>query len=186
MDYETNGSKAGLHEILQVAFVLLDSDLNPMDNPFVHYVAPSKPHLAEPLAMECNGLDQRELMEQYPESDVVLKLFDRWFTRLDLPLNKRLIPLAHNWRMEESFTHAWMGPGLMDQYFDARFRDTQQTAAFINDWTEYNGGIAPFRDVKLKTLCAQLGVENINPHDAYCDAVAGAAVYKELLQWQFA
>ena len=50
--------------------------------------------------------------------------FQEWFRNLNLPLNRRLLPLASNWAFEYSFLTAWLGHEGRDMIFDSRARDT--------------------------------------------------------------
>lgn len=181
IDFETSGSVPGYHEVLQFSVVPLDENLEPFGKPFNHYIAPRYPHRADPAAMDAHMLSISELQRKYPEEDVVLRMFDKWWRAFELPENKRLVPLVHNWTTEGGFMIDIMGIELMQGYFDARVRDTMTMASCINDMFEFRGHDAPFKNVKLGTICDYFGVVNPDPHNAYCDAVATGECYKHML-----
>ena len=62
LDLETTGLIDGYHDIVQVAVVPLDGNLDPLDvSPFYMNMKPDFPERADPEAMRINGLDLGEL-----------------------------------------------------------------------------------------------------------------------------
>jgi len=181
-DVETTGLIAGFHEIVQMAFVVLDSDLNPTDDYFDHFVRPQFPERADPKAMEVHNISLEELKNRGLPADIVRDMFHEWFKDLNLPLNKRLTPLAQNWSMEKSFYEDFFGIEAMWQYFSLP-RDTLRVAIFANDRACFRCESLPFpENCKLPELCKRLGVSFVDHHNALADSIATAAVYKELLR----
>jgi len=185
LDYETTGRRAGFHEIIQIAVVPLNSDLRPLEGvkPFYTTMRPMYPHRQEKGAGFVHGLDINELILHAPEPGRVKDLLLEWFERLELPFKKVLVPLAHNWAFESSFTKAWLGVDLTDQIFHSHARDSMLAALNINDRAAFAGEAAPFNSVGLGALCKKLGIANLKPHDAYCDAVAEADLYRALVHY---
>ncbi len=183
IDIETTGSRAGYHEIIQIAVVPLDADLrpNPELRPFYHNIAPQQPERAEREASVIHRLDLADLMLNAPSSEKVADLFLEWFEALDLPVSKRLTPLAHNWTFEQAFGKAWLGSELFDHIFHFHPRDGMIFALSLKDRAAFAGEEDPFPWVGLSALCKKFGIVNENPHDALCDAVAEAEVYRALL-----
>jgi DNA polymerase III epsilon subunit-like protein len=183
VDFETTGSHAGYHEIIQIAVVPLDADLQPIRDlhPFYHNIAPKHPDRAERAASVVHGLNLAELMLNAPSSEKVADLLVEWFEKLDLPMSKKITPLAHNWAFESSFGKAWLGDELFNHIFHFHPRDGMLFALSIKDRAAFAGEPDPLGYVGLKSLCKKFGIVNENPHDALCDAVAEAAVYRALL-----
>lgn len=183
IDYETTGRRAGYHEIIQVAVVPLNSDLRPLEGvrPFYTTVRPEHPERQERGVGYVHGLDINELVLHAPSKGRVQDMLVEWFERLDLPFKKKLVPLAHNWAFESSFTRAWLGDELTDDVFHFHPRDAMIKAISLNDRAAFSGHAAPFNRVGLKSLCRKLKVHNERPHDALCDALAEAEVYRALL-----
>jgi len=180
-DVETTGFTAGFHEIVEVAFVVLNSDLEPTDDYFYMRINPTHPHRCDPEAMAVHGITLEEL-EKWPTGDVVLDMFDTWFNNLKLPLNKKLCCLAHNWSMECKFYDAWFGEELMSKYFSLP-RDSLRVATYLNDRACFRCEALPFPDsCQLKDVCSRLGVPYENGHNALADSIATAGAYKELLR----
>lgn len=182
LDLETTGLVDGYHDIVQVAVLPLDGNLDPLDvSPFYMNMKPEHPERADPEAMAVNGLDLAELQYE-PDRWSVADHFDEWFESLELPMFKKLIYLTQNAPFDIPFTKHWLGVEGYEKYFHRRGRDTMFTALSINDRAAWKNQQIPFDRVGLKYLCADLGVQLDNHHDALADCVATAKVYRELLR----
>jgi DNA polymerase III epsilon subunit-like protein len=183
LDYETTGRRAGYHEIIQIGIVPLNSDLRPLEGirPFYHTMKPMYPERQEARANYVHGLDINELVLHAPEPDRVKDLLKEWFQRLELPFNKVMVPLCHNWAFESAFTKAWLGVEGTDEIFHSLARDSMLYATSLNDKAAFAGAKLPFSNVGLKSLCRRMGITNPKPHDALCDALAEAELYRALL-----
>ena len=183
LDIETTGSYAGYHEIVQLAIVPLDEDLNQMDvSPFYMNVRPDHPERAQKEAMRAHGISMDFLMK-CPGKDQVADVLEEWFVNLNLPMDKRLIWLTQNGQFDIPFMKDWLGQVAFDRYFCWLGRDTMQYALGLNDQAAFKCNAVPFPNgVGLKSLANQLGVELANHHDALADAIATGKVYKEMLR----
>jgi DNA polymerase III epsilon subunit-like protein len=183
LDFETSGRRPGYHEVIQIAVVPLDSDLKPRTDvrPFYMNVAPNHPERADPRSTAVHRLDINDLVLHAPSQAKVADLLVEWWERLDLPVGKCLVPLAHNWAFESSFLKAWLGVDLADQLFHSHARDAMSLALSMNDRAAFAGEPAPFNRVGLSSLCNRFQVHNSNPHDALCDALAEAEVYRAMI-----
>lgn len=186
VDFETTGRNPWVHEIIQIAVVPLNSSFEPHPEmpPFYMNVAPKYPERAEPGASRQHGLNLHELMLTAPEIEKVTELFLEWFRRLDLPVGKCLVPLAHNWPFESMWLMKWLGPDQMSEVFHAYFRDTMKSGTFLNDRSAYAGEGLPFQGCGLKAMLAKFNIVNSRPHDALCDCLATAELYRELLRME--
>lgn len=185
LDFETTGTKAGYHEIIQIAVVPLNADFRPLQDvrPFYHNIAPEHPERADNEAKAIHRLNLEDLMLNAPSSQKVADMLVEWWEKLDLPFNRSLVPLAHNWAFESGFGKAWLGDDLMNHLFFGHARDGMLYALAQNDQAAFAGRPIPFATVGLKSLCSKFKVVNENPHDALCDCLAEAEVYRALLQY---
>jgi DNA polymerase III epsilon subunit-like protein len=183
IDLETTGRRAGYHEPIQMAVVPLNSDLrpNPELRPFYTTIKPLYPERQERTAGHVHGIDINELVLHAPHPHKVADLLVEWVEHLDLPFNRCLIPLAHNWAFESSFLKAWLGIDLAEQIFHSHARDAMLYAAALNDKAAFHGEPNPFNYLGLSALCKHFGVTNDKPHDALCDSLAEAEVYRAML-----
>jgi DNA polymerase III epsilon subunit-like protein len=183
VDVETTGRLAGYHEIIQIAVVPLTSAIEPVPdrNPFYVNIAPEHPERCEKDAQTVHGLNISELVNNCPSPWKVADLFDEWVQSFDLPFNKKLVPLAHNWGFERGFLMHWLGIESFDALWFSHARDTMGSGIMINDAASYHGLDVPFPYLGLKSMCQKFGIVNPNPHDALADALTGAKLYKALL-----
>jgi len=184
VDLETTGRRPGYHEIIQIAVVPLNSDITPVPdiNPFYMNIAPKYPERAERDAYTVHGLDLAELQNNCPDAWKVADLFDEWFKALDLPFERRITPLAHNYPFERGFLQHWLGLESFDQFFHFHARDSMEFAININDAAAFHGMSTPFPYVGLKPMCKKFGIINHKAHDALCDSLATAELYRAMLQ----
>ena len=183
VDVETTGRRPGWHEIIQIGIQPLDSNLNPSKEaaPFYHFIKPEHPERAEKRATAVHRIDINRLMLHSPDKWKVADLLDEWWSALDKPFQKTLVPLAQNWQYEAGFLKEWLGVESFNQFFHPYARDTMTTAIFLNDLAYRRGLELPFNQVSLRYFCHKFNIVNDNPHDALADARAEAAVYKALL-----
>lgn len=184
VDLETTGVQPGFHEIVQIAIVPLDADFRPLEGlrPFYTHVRPLHPERESAGAKFKHRIPMAELILNAPLPDRVADWLVEWFEKLELPLRRCLVPLAHNWAFESSFLKAWLGVEMVDQIFHSHARDGMLYAIGLNDKAACAGEPPPFNRVGLCSLCRKLKIVNNNPHDALADCLAEAEVYRALLQ----
>ena len=185
IDFETTGTIAGWHEPIQIAIQPLNSDLRPLDGvrPFYWDIAPEHIERADGRATGVHGKNLEELQLTAPAKDKIADMLIEWFDRLDLPFEKSLVPLAHNYEFEHGFGKAWLGDALYGKLFFGHARDAMRYALSLNDRAVFMGENPPFNSVSLKSLCNKFSVVNTNPHDALADCLAEAEVYRCLLHF---
>lgn len=181
VDVETTGLDCLKHDIWQIAVVPLDGNLDPIGKPFVCEMQPSRLANIDRLAVSDHRREQ--IMLCPVSAEMALDSLCLWFEKLNLPVQKKLIPVAHNWVFDRSFLYNWMGT-LFDSIFHPHPRDTMILAGMLNDLHHWRGAERVFNSLALPNVCKDLGIENNNPHDALNDALAAAAVYKRLLQYE--
>ncbi len=188
IDTETTGLIPGKHDIIQVAVVPLDSNLQPLKEihgrlllPFVLDIIPKRPHNIEKEAMRVNGRQLSELMRTATEPFKAADMFEEWFESLKLGIGKKIAPLGQNYPFDRGFLIDWLGDLNYDQFFDYNIRDTKSTALFLNDLADSKAEPCPYPKYKLSSLCERLGVSLEKAHDALADARATAEVYRRMI-----
>lgn len=183
VDTETTGLIAGYHDVIQVAVVPLNADLNQLEGvpPFYMNIQPEYPERTTPAALKKNGLKLEEL-EHCPTKFEAADYFHEWFQALNLPHGKRLIYLCQNSPFDVAFLKHWLGAEGFDRYFCRRGRDTMFTAAYLNDRAAYQAQSVPFPSVSLEGLANKFGIPYEGAHDALNDCLITAKVYKEMLR----
>lgn len=181
LDVETTGLVPGFHEIVQIAIVPMGADLKPLPiRPFYHVLKPQHKERAEKESMSISGLSLEELEASAPEAFTVADWLEEWVRDLELPFQRSLVPLAHNWAFEKGFLTDWLGFSSVGKFFFSHPRDTMTTALYINDCAAIRGEPVPFPTVNLPDLCKFLGIEHTKAHDAYADSLACAEAYRRL------
>jgi DNA polymerase III epsilon subunit-like protein len=183
VDVETTGLLCGFHEIIQIAIVPLDSEIQPskVHRPFYINMLPEHPDRMKG-ALAVHGIKMDELHNHAVSQDKGADLLEEWFTSLDLPFGKKLCPLAHNWAFERGFLAHWFGLATFDVMFHPYARDTMLVASTINDAAAWHGRDCPFKRLNLTSMCKVFGFEVINAHDALADALACAKLYREMIR----
>jgi len=182
VDLECTGTWPNYHEPIQIAVVPLNNNLEPLSvTPFYRRIRAMRPDRADSRALAVHGLYD---IESGPEPEEVQDAFVDWVSKLGLPMERSLAPLAHNWPFECGFLKAWLGVPLMEKLFFGHPRDSMQLALQLNDRAVTAGRPIPFEKVGLGDLCKRFGIVNEKAHDALSDCIAEAKVYRHLLLYQ--
>lgn len=184
VDVETTGRIGGYHEIIQIAIVPLNMDLEIADGivPFYHTLKPEWPERVEKGSSTVHGLNIDDLITNSPTQEKVSEYLVEWFANLPLGSERRLTPLAHNWGFERSFLVPWLGPDLMNAIFTPLPRDTMTFALSLNDRAALMGMKPIFPRVNLPTMCSYFGIPLESAHDALADTIATAKLYSAMLR----
>lgn len=184
VDVETTGVIGGYHEIIQIAIVPLNIDMEIADaiKPFYTNIRPTYPERSMEGAERVHGINMDDLIANAPTQDRALEYLLEWFSKLPLGHRRRLTPIAHNWGFERSFLVPWLGPELFNNMFVPLPRDTMIFATMLNDHAAMMGRDLPFPRVGLTTITKQFGIELEDAHDALADCVATAKLYSALMR----
>lgn len=180
VDCETTGLKAGFHDIIQFACIALKSnfDIDKTINPFYMFIKQKRPENVDPKAMEINKISLDEVNKLGFGNVKAIELFEEWAAKFQ----GKLHPIAHNYPFDKGFMIDWLGTETMENLFDYHYRDSQAAAEYINDRQMFQNGKPVFDKVNLRYLCKQLNVPYNTGHDALNDCVAGAQVYKKMIE----
>lgn len=184
VDVETTGVLAGYHEIIQIACVPLNQHFEPHPELKFFYLNMRPDHIdrAEKEAAQKHNISMESLNDCVSQ-DRGAELFSEWFDRLNLPLGKRLIPLAHNWGFERGFLTHWLGLDGVGYFWQSHPRDTMALCATVNDLYAWHGRNPPFNLLSLTALCNRFDIQLDKAHDALADCLATAKLYAELMRF---
>jgi len=187
IDTETTGLDPFYHEMIQIAILPLDANLDPRQDviPFYISLKPDHPERIDREAMKVNKI--MDLTKNGFDRLKAIDLLEEWVTKLKLPCTKygtpkRITPLGQNYTFDKTFIQAWMGNKSYEAFFHYHYRDTMIAANYLNDRAAFHAEVVPYSKVGLQWLCHQHKIENVRAHDALSDCVATAAVYKKMCQ----
>lgn len=190
MDLETGGRDPNWNEILQIAIVPLDADLNVRKDviPFYIEMKPENPERVEKEALNVNKLELHKIMMRGHDPEKAKDMLRDWVSKLGLPTTrygepKRIIPVGANLYFDIPFFKQWLGIEMYDEFFYFHPRDVMVNALFLNDRAAFHGEPVPFSKVGLQWLARKLGVvvKEGRAHDALADCVQTAAVYRQMV-----
>ena len=198
IDVETTGFTPGYHDVIQVAVLILDSDLKPDKRvmPFYMEMKPKRIENIDRDAMHITRLNLAHLVQRAVDPFDGADFFGDWFEKLKtqtrthpplLPEGKKLIPLAQNWVFDRGFMIDWLGELNFNYLFHPWYRDTLPVAQFLNDEYASKPECAsmshkvPFPKSNLGYICSQLQVKNQKAHDALQDVIATAECYRRMV-----
>lgn len=187
IDTETTGLKSHWHEIVQIAILPLDSNLEPRQDvlPFYINMIPNHPERIDRTAVKVNKLVN--MSKTGHDSEKAKDLLRDWISKLGLPCTKygtpkRLIPLGQNYTFDRGFIMAWLGLDEYNEFFSHTYADTMITATYLNDRAAMHGEKVPFSKINLAYLASTLKIPHERGHDALQDTIVTAKVYKRMLQ----
>lgn len=186
MDVETTGLDPQKHDVIQLAILPLDAQIKPLHtvHPFYVNMKPKRPENIDKNAAKAHKMDMAKLIIDGLDPWKCVDMFEEWFEKLNLPVGKKIVPLAHNWIFDSAFIKEWMGHLSFEHFIDFHYRDSMAAALFLNDRADAHVEPYPYPKVSLSYCCSQLKIENIKAHDALSDCVATAEIYRRMLHQQ--
>jgi len=186
VDVETTGLDPDQHSIIEICILPLNADysINKSILPFNTQMQPIEGKIIDPEAMRVNRLNLADIKLNYLDAWKTLDLLVEWFEKLNLGMNKGIVPIAHNWPFDRAFFISWMGDLTYRTIFSRLYRDTMALAGSICDKCDLHNQPLPFNKLNLKALAKHFNIENPDPHRAMGDAYTTAKVYRQLLMAQ--
>lgn len=187
IDTETTGLLPRHHDIMQMCIIPLNSDLQPDKSvhPFDIRIKPQRPENIEIEALRKQGKSETasDAMLKGINHVVASDILDSWIEKLNLPLGKRIMPLATNWAFDREFIEDWLGTENFHRIFDGRYRDLMSVALFLNDVSDHHAEKVPFARSNLTNICNYLKIEfdKFAAHDALYDCLKTAEAYRQLV-----
>ena len=182
VDVETTGLEVGFHEIWQIAVLPLDSNIKPNKDilPFYVNMKINYPERIDPKAIgsrQAFAEMQQRAMDPFTAAD----LLGSWVERLELPIYKKICPIAQNYIFDREFIKEWLGHLNFEHLFHFYYRDTMAAAIWDSDMCNFKGEKILFTEYGLRFLGNKLKVHNEKPHDALQDCITTAEIYRRML-----
>jgi DNA polymerase-3 subunit epsilon len=169
VDTETTGLYCWQHDVVQLAAVILDEDLNEIAS-FNQNLRPLKMENVQQEALDCNGLTREQLMG-FQDGDPVWRAFVNWTNGYG-----RLTVVGHNYvGFDKEFINFAMRRLKLRPNWYYHPADTCVAAKFI-----LNLGRKKTENIKLVTLVEYFGIEVEGElHDALVDVRATAELLRK-------
>ncbi len=184
VDVETTGLDPAQHDVIQIAVLPLDSEIKPLKTvyPFYMNMKPKRPENIDWKAATVTKLNMAQLINSAIDPWTAVDLFEEWFRKLNLPVGRKIMPLAHNWPFDRQFILEWLGgPRSFEYFFHHHYRDSMCASLYLNDRAEQHIDHIPIPKVSLEYCCTVFGVQNLKAHDALQDCITTAEVYRRML-----
>jgi len=181
IDCETTGLDSSIHEIIEIAIVVLDSFVKPTGELFHIFKIPERPSVIDDKALRVQHLKKVDIMTRGVDNFTAIEAFEDWFNTLGLRPLKTIVPIGHNYAFDRDFLRAWLGCNAYDTFFSSQYRDTMGVANYMNDRADFRSEQYPYPKRSLQYLCNQVQLENPAKHTALGDAVTTAEVYRRFL-----
>jgi DNA polymerase III epsilon subunit-like protein len=190
MDTETTGLDPFTHEIVQLAIIPLDSNIEVRKDvmPFHIKMKPDFPNRIDPEAFKVSGHKLEDLMATGFDKDTAMTLLEDWIQKLGLPVTasgrpKKIIPLGQNYAgFDKFFMIKWLGHLQYNEWFDYHLPDTMSVACYLNDRAAMRAEKVPFSKINLTYLASTLKIPHDRAHDALQDALMASRVYQRMLK----
>lgn len=174
VDVETTGLVPGVHEVVQMAIVILDKDFNLTGDRFFSNIRVQRPEVADPAALEVNGIDLSVLEKTAPTLLEMKRSLFSW--KNELFEGEKLYAIFHNAIFDIPFLKLAL-QNLYDEVFHYQYRDSCVLARAMID-----AGLLNSKSASLGKLTEVLGLTNDRPHHALEDSKACAVIYRELIK----
>lgn len=184
VDCETTSLDHDKCEILELAILPLDICLNiaPEVSPFHIFMRPDFPEDINPESLAVSKTSLTEIMKMGVSQDEGTDLFYTWFDSLKMPLNRKIMPLGHNFaNFDKPVLQKWLSPKGYDHYFHWHIRDTLIAALYQNDRAYFQMQAHPFSELNLTHICRALNISRKDAHSALGDCISVQKVYREMM-----
>ncbi len=172
VDVETDGPIPGDYSLLSLGACLIDS---PDVEAFYVEMQPIF-SLFEPEALRVNGLDRDRLLREGKPPRIAMEEFASWVNAIVAARGEvRPVYVALNAPFDWSFTHWYMMHYLGADPFGHSAWDIRAHFAGVL-------GSSTWSESSRKELCALLGIEHTNTHNALEDAQEQARIFSLLRQ----
>jgi DNA polymerase III epsilon subunit-like protein len=184
IDVETTGLNPELHEITQLAAVVLNDEFKPRaDVPFFNIeIRPQYPERASAKALSKSHQTLENLMINGLDHETAVHVWIDWLYKVVGYTGKLAVPVGYNFYFDRDFLIAFMGREGYDKAIYFKPRDVMGMLMYVSDRFEifeYNPGFTSFG---LEKCCEILQVHNERAHDALHDCLATAECAHRLLR----
>lgn len=163
-DTETTGLDPEVHEIIQIAGILTDPEYNLIKEAKANLM-PRDWTKASPEALQVNGVNPATWKATYPNTGMAL---DRIYSFIfnNVPDGEKIGLVGYNVEFDIGFLKSLMRKENRKFYFSLKY--TLDVMQMVQFWATVTG-VELGSSYKLVDICAKLGIDNGDAHDAFAD-----------------
>lgn len=187
MYIEVTGDDPRKNDIIEICLFLMDNHLNLSDKicPYYNQIVPFRPESIDYKTATLNREKVKEAAVRGIEPSLAADRLEEWFYTLDLPRNKKIIPIAYNWPAVREYLITWLGFRTFDSMFHFEYRDILSSILYINDCYNLLSRIIQYpRPEHLAYIASVLQIEFRLSDDVQVKAMKVGQVYKALINRQ--
>lgn len=183
VDVETTGLNSQKHDIWEIGILPLDSNIKPSKTakPLHLEIKPRFPENIDPDGLRKNRKRITHAVMYGIDYFDAAEIVENWFEKLQLPIGRKIMPLASNWPFDRDFVREFLGFLTFDHIFHGHYRDTQPSALFMNDMAAFRAETVPYPRVGLARISKRLNIPMENHHHALADCASSAEAYRRML-----
>jgi len=179
---QLTGAEAQIYDIIQLCIVPLDGmyDIDSLKSPFIANIQ-SRHNMIDKKYVKHKYNRCINIMESGIDPFFVANELEKWFEKIRVVDNRRIMPLAHNWPLVASHLVEWLGFESFNYMFTHEYRDIIPSAIFCNDRSYWKMEDYPFPKTIL-TYMANITKEDYSlRYDIMQESIAIAKVYKKMM-----
>lgn len=185
---ETTGENPRLHDIVEISIMLVDNFIRPSHAcvPFYNQLCPFRPENIDFKTCTLSRTKLSDAVKNGLEPSLAADRLEEWWKSLELPPNKKIVPLCMNWPLMREYLHTWLGFENYRFLFSEEYRDLMAAAIHINDVRNQQSRqwIYPKPGV-LSYIGNQHSVEIRNSDDIMQKTLAQIQIYRLMLGVHF-
>lgn len=152
---DTSGPDFNCHSLVHVVIVpLMELGTHPTKILFDARMRPRYPDV------DMSWIGKKRISQRVSDAvlngidpDDVAMMFESWFHDLELPLGKKIVPLAYNWARLQPFFTQWLSFSAMQDIFSWEYRDLIPACSFVNDKQHVANVRYSYPKRKLRFIC---------------------------------
>ncbi len=153
---EVTGDNPLVNDIIEICAWPVDNFLRPskLVYPFYHQIQPFRD---EAIDYETASMTKEKIAHckiHGLEPSLVADRLEEWVKSMNLPRNKKLVPLCYDWPTMRAYLTTWLGFHNFRALFSTEYRDIMATAIHTNDHRNLRAKPAKYPRVNESTYLA--------------------------------
>jgi len=180
---QITGAEAQIYDIIQICIVPING---------MYEIDDTKPLFIANMQTRHNMIDRKyvkyrynkciDIMQSGIDPYFVADELEKWFEKIRVVDNRRIMPLSHNWPLIASHLVDWLGFDTFNYIFTHEYRDIIPSAIFCNDRAYWKMENYPFPKTILTYMANITKEDYSSKYDIMQQSLAIMRVYKKMFQ----